>query len=63
VVVQLADLLGAFGGAVAAGDLVICGSKCRAPFIGADETEFSYTLGAIATFRCASRADRQRAGI
>jgi 2-keto-4-pentenoate hydratase len=47
VVVQLADLLGAFGERLRAGDLVICGSTVPPPFIEADETEFSYTLAPI----------------
>jgi 2-keto-4-pentenoate hydratase len=47
VLVQLADLLGAFGERLRAGDLVICGSTVPPPFIEADETEFSYTLTPI----------------
>jgi 2-keto-4-pentenoate hydratase len=47
VLVQLANLLGAFGERLRAGDLVICGSTVPPPFIEADETEFSYTLAPI----------------
>jgi 2-keto-4-pentenoate hydratase len=47
VLVHLADLLGAFGERLRAGDLVICGSTVPPPFIEADETEFSYTLAPI----------------
>jgi 2-keto-4-pentenoate hydratase len=44
---HLADLLGAFGERLQAGDLVICGSTVPPPFIEADETEFNYTLAPI----------------
>jgi 2-keto-4-pentenoate hydratase len=47
VLVHLADLLGAFGERLRAGDLVICGSTVPPPFIEADETEFSHTLAPI----------------
>ena len=47
VLVHLADLLGAFGDRLRAGDLVICGSTVPPPFIEADETEFNYTLAPI----------------
>jgi 2-keto-4-pentenoate hydratase len=47
VIVQLADLLGAFGERLRAGDLVICGSTVPPPFVEADETEFSYTLAPV----------------
>src|SRR5580704_14580861 len=47
VLVHLADLLGAFGEQLRAGDLVICGSTVPPPFIEADEVEFSYTLAPV----------------
>jgi 2-keto-4-pentenoate hydratase len=47
VLVHLADLLGAFGERLRAGDLIICGSTVPPPFIEVDETEFSYTLAPI----------------
>jgi 2-keto-4-pentenoate hydratase len=47
VLVHLADLLGAFGERLRAGDLVICGSTVPPPFIEADETELRYTLAPI----------------
>jgi 2-keto-4-pentenoate hydratase len=45
--VHLADLLGAFGEKLHAGDLVICGSTVPPPMIEPDETDFDYTLEPI----------------
>jgi 2-keto-4-pentenoate hydratase len=45
--VHLADMLGAFGERLRAGDLVICGSTVPPPLIEADEVEFRYALDPI----------------
>ena len=45
--VHLADMLGAFGEKLSAGDLVICGSTVPPPLIEADETEFRHVLEPI----------------
>lgn len=44
---HLADLLGAFGENLKAGDIVICGSTVAPPQIAPDETEFAYRLDPI----------------
>ena len=45
--VHLADMLGAFGERLQAGDLVICGSTVPPPLIEADEVEFRHILEPI----------------
>ena len=45
--VHLADMLGAFGERLRAGDLVICGSTVPPPLIEPDEVEFRYALDPI----------------
>ncbi len=45
--VHLADMLGAFGERLRAGDLVICGSTVPPPLIEADEVEFRHILEPI----------------
>src|SRR5580704_17341666 len=45
--VHLADMLGAFGERLRAGDLVICGSTVPPPLIEADEVEFRHALEPI----------------
>jgi 2-keto-4-pentenoate hydratase len=45
--VHLADMLGAFGERLQAGDLVICGSTVPPPLIEADEVDFRHALDPI----------------
>lgn len=45
--VHLADMLGAFGERLQAGDLVICGSTVPPPLIEPDEVEFRHALDPI----------------
>jgi 2-keto-4-pentenoate hydratase len=45
--VHLADMLGAFGERLRAGDLVICGSTVPPPLIEADEVEFRHVIEPI----------------
>ena len=44
---HLADMLGAFGERLRAGDLVICGSTVPPPLIEADEIEFHHVIEPI----------------
>jgi 2-keto-4-pentenoate hydratase len=44
---HLADMLGAFGERLRAGELVICGSTVPPPLIEADETDFRHALDPI----------------
>jgi 2-keto-4-pentenoate hydratase len=44
---HLADMLGAFGERLRAGDLVICGSTVPPPLIDADETDFLHAVDPI----------------
>ena len=45
--VHLADMLGAFGEKLNAGEIVICGSTVPPPLIEADETEFTHAIEPI----------------
>ena len=45
--VHLADMLGAFGEKLQAGEIVICGSTVPPPLIEPDETEFTHTIDPI----------------
>jgi 2-keto-4-pentenoate hydratase len=45
--IHLADMLGAFGERLRAGDLVICGSTVPPPLIEADEVEFRHVIEPI----------------
>jgi 2-keto-4-pentenoate hydratase len=45
--VHLADMLGAFGEKLKAGEIVICGSTVSPPLIEADETEFTHAIEPI----------------
>jgi 2-keto-4-pentenoate hydratase len=45
--VHLADMLGAFGEKLKAGEIVICGSTVPPPLIEADETEFTHAIEPI----------------
>ena len=61
--VDLADLLGAFGERLRAGDLVICGSTVPPPFIERDEDGFQLHACADWHVSVVLRADAELAGL